>query len=57
VPVDRALLSAGETLIATPVAGFVEFTVRVNALSVGDVELEPPPPQPVSKIARQHAEP
>jgi hypothetical protein len=41
LPLDALFTSAGETVIATPLAGFVEFTVSEYVVVV----VPPPPPQ------------
>jgi hypothetical protein len=43
-------VSAGETVIATPLAGLVEFTVSTCVVGGGGVVVLMPPPQPVKNM-------
>jgi hypothetical protein len=43
-PFALLLLSAGVTVMATPLAGLAEFTVRTYVVAGGVVEVPPPPP-------------
>ena len=47
LPFATLLISAGETVIATPLAGVAEFTVSTYVVVGGVVVLLPPPPQAV----------
>ena len=49
VPVPRLFASNVPTVIATPLAGFVEFTVNVYVTG-GGVELPPPPHPAIDKL-------
>ena len=51
VPLDAVLLSAGETVMLTPLAGEVEFTVKVYVVTDGVLlELPPPPHASIDRI-------
>ena len=45
-PLAALLLSAGETVMATPLAGLAEFTVRTYVTGGGGFEVVPLPPLP-----------
>ena len=52
LPFAAPFLSAGDTVIPTPVVGLMEFTVRVKVEGGGGVLDPPPPPQAVNTVAR-----
>ena len=52
LPFVAPLLSAGETVMLTPVAGLTEFTVRVKVVGGGGVVDPPPPPHAVNADTR-----
>ena len=51
VPLVAELLSAGVTVMATPLAGVAELTVRTYVVGGGGVVDPPPPPLPQAPIA------
>jgi hypothetical protein len=53
VPLLVPLLSAGATPMATPLAGFVEFTVSRYVVGGGGLEVLPPPPPP-QEVGKMH---
>lgn len=52
VPFALLVLSAGVTVIATPLAGLVEFTVRTYVAGGGGAVLAPPPPHAATNKLR-----
>jgi len=52
VPLVAELLSAGVTVMATPLAGVAELTVRTYVVGGGGVVDPPPPPLPQAVSAR-----